>query len=441
MAAGRGGEVYVTDAAGRVMLFPRDGDAITLAGGGAGFANGSGPVARFRSPAGIAVAPDGTLRVADSDNALVRRLARPSDHVPPSDVDLTPVPLLNAATLHVEALSWPLDPQREWHEVAATLGEPRGSVGGDGRERLHSGIDVQGPVGSIVRAVRDEKVTHPIGNGTFGTANESLRVGVVSYVHMRVGRTPRGQVLDPARFAFVRDERGKPVRVRVRRGTRFHVGDALGTLNGLSHVHMDIGPHGAEINALSLPLIGFADHVAPTILPRGVSFYDESGQLFVPAPAPARLKPRPTGARGGAVAPGPPLLSGRVSIVVEAFDRVDGNRANRRLGVYSLGYQVLGRDGTPAPGFEQPRMTIVFDRLPSVPEAPQLVYAEGSGITVYGNRTTRFRYIVTNSLLDGVASPGTWDTRSLGAGEYIVRVVAADQSGNVATRDVAVTIR
>jgi len=241
-------------------------------------------------------------------------------------------------------------------------------------------------------------------------------------------------------------------------------------------VHMDIGPRGAEINPLSLRLIGFADNIAPTILPRGVRFFSETGEEF--APAPARLpavvpgssgnsgetspqrgwaswprgggKPRPTGAPGAARGPTPvgqgfspatPVLSGRVSVVVEAFDRVDGNRANRRLGVYALGYQVLRRDLSPVPGFEQPRMSLVFDRLPSDPEAPQVVYAEGSGITVYGNKTTRFRYIVTNALIEGVASRGTWDTSSLLAGEYVVRILAADRSGNTTTRDVPVAIR
>jgi hypothetical protein len=127
-----------------------------------------------------------------------------------------------------------------------------------------------------------------------------------------------------------------------------------------------------------------------------------------------------------------------VSIVVNAYDRVDGNRPSRRLGVYALGYQVLHDDGTPLAGFEQPKTTIRFDRLPGGPQAPPTIYAEGSGITVYGNKTTTFRYIVTNTLQDGVATPGAWDTSALPPGRYRVRVFAADLAGNRATRDVRV---
>ena len=133
-------------------------------------------------------------------------------------------------------------------------------------------------------------------------------------------------------------------------------------------------------------------------------------------------------------------LSGRVAIVVDAYDRVDGNGARRKLGVYALGYQVLGEDGSPAPGFDEPRMTIEFDRLPAESGAGRLIYAEGSGITVYGSRTTRFRYIITNGLRDGRVSQAYWDTSQLPPGEYRLRVIARDRSGNETTRDLDVTV-
>jgi hypothetical protein len=71
-----------------------------------------------------------------------------------------------------------------------------------------------------------------------------------------------------------------------------------------------------------------------------------------------------------------------------------------------------------------------------------LVYAPGSGIPFYGQRRTRFLYIVTNTFRDGVVSPGAWDTRQLAPGDYTLRIRAADISGNEATarRDVAVTV-
>jgi hypothetical protein len=332
------------------------------------------------------------------------------------------MPWLTGTTLGIATLPWPLDPQHVLHEVAATLGEARGSIGGDARERLHSGIDVRGPVGSVVRAVYDEKVERPIGATGFDSANEAMRVGVIAYVHVRVGRRPNRTLLDPGRFAIVTDDLGQPVRVRIRRGTRFHVGDAIGTVNRMAHVHLDVGPRAGEINPLSLSPEGFIDDVPPTIAPNGIDFYSESGEQ-VPAPR-----------------KGPVPLSGRVAIVVDAYDRVDRNGARRKLGVYALGYQVLRPDGGPAPGFDQPRMTIEFDRLPADGGAGRLIYAEGSGIPVYGSRTTRFRYIITNGLREGRLSQGYWDTSELPPGEYRLQVIARDRSGNETTQDVAISL-
>ena len=404
--------IFVVDGSGRVVALSQAGDVHVLAERGSG----------LRNPTGIAVARDGSLRVADSDSYLVRRLTRPGDPVPAADIDFTPVPWLTAGTLGISALPWPFAPQSESHELAATLGEARGSVGGDGRERLHTGVDVRGPVGTVVRAVLDEKVERPAGATLFDSANESLRVGVVSYVHVRVGRRARRVLLDPARFAFVLDDLGQPVRVRVRRGTRFHVGDPLGTVNAFAHVHLAVGPRDGEINPLLLPLERFEDDIAPRIGPKGIELYSEAGERLVGPPK------------------GPVPVSGRVAIVVEAYDRVNGNGARRKLGVYRLGYQVLRDDGTPAPGFDEPRMTIEFDRLPDRSDAPHLLYAEGSGITVYGSRTTRFRYVVTNSLREGRVTQGLWDTSQLAAGDYWLRVFAADIAGNETTADLRVRV-
>jgi hypothetical protein len=132
-----------------------------------------------------------------------------------------------------------------------------------------------------------------------------------------------------------------------------------------------------------------------------------------------------------------------VAIVVDAWDQANESRPGRRLGLYELGYQVLLTDGTPAPGFETVRHTMRFDRFTIDPEAAHLVYAAGSGIPAYGNRRTRFLYVITNTLRDGVAARGSWDTNELPPGDYILRIWAADINGNVATanRDVPVTIR
>ena len=99
----------------------------------------------------------------------------------------------------------------------------------------------------------------------------------------------------------------------------------------------------------------------------------------------------------------PSIVDGQ-SIVVDAWDQVDGNAARRRLGVYSIGYQVLQPDASPAPGFAAPRQTIVFDRLPNE-TAASLLFASGSGIREYGNPVSRFLYRATNTFRDGVAAP------------------------------------
>jgi sugar lactone lactonase YvrE len=390
--------LYVTDA-NRVSVIDPDGRVVALAGSTAGAANGPGDDARFCGPTGIAVDAAGTAWVADSDNYLVRRLSPPGTANPPVDIDLVRAPVLTPASLQIASLPWPVDGQHEWHELAATLGEARGSRGGDGRERLHSGIDVKGDVGAIVRAVRDEVVRRPVSAGPFDAINESLRVGVLFYVHIRVGRTRRGTVIDEGRFRIVRDPDGHALRVRVKRGTRFRVGDPIGTINRQAHVHLNVGPYGAEVNPLAFALPEFADTEPPVIVPNGVSIYDD------------------------------------------AYDRVNGNAPYRRLGVYAIGYQVLDARFSPAPGFEAPLETIEFDRLPPDAGAPALVYADRSGITAYGSRTTRFRYIVTDIVRHGDAAAGRWDATALPPGDYVVRVTARDLAGNATTQDLAVSVQ
>jgi hypothetical protein len=119
------------------------------------------------------------------------------------------------------------------------------------------------------------------------------------------------------------------------------------------------------------------------------------------------------------------------------------NASRRRLGLYRLGYQVLKPDGTSAPGFEHPRINILFNRLPADNDAAKFTYAEQSGITVYGSATTKFLYEVTNTVRDGRTAPGIWDTSELPSGDYILRIIAADYSGNEAQegRDLLITVR
>jgi sugar lactone lactonase YvrE len=388
----------------------------------------------FNQPTGIAVRRETTeLYVTDSANYLVRRLVpQPDPNVPQTAANTAqgtntteaanttppePLPKLTNATLGQQQLLWPLDPQQSPHEVVATVGEVRGSFDStDSRDHLHSGLDVFGAYGDTVRAVRNEKVTGPLPNWGFSSLNEGMRVGVVSYIHMHVGRDKDGKMFDDPRFIPI-NESEKLMRVRIKRGTRFKVGEALGTVNRMYHVHMNVGPPGAEINPLSLSPVGFADTIAPTI--ESIQLFDGNG---------TQLKNQATGT---------------VRIVVDAYDRTNLNPQRRRLGLYKLGYQVLKTDGSPATGFDEPRITILFNRLFPDDEATKIAYAAESGITVYGSAKTRFLYEVTNTVRDGRAAAGVWDTSQLPKGEYVLRIIAADFSGNEAQegRDLKITIK
>ena len=420
--------LYVTELdRSRVLQITPDGATHVIAGDYAGFADGA-EEARFNQPAGIAIATKdkepAKLYVADSGNYLLRKL----DPTPTSSTAtvIDQRPKLTNETLRQPSLSWPVDPQESPHEVVATMGEVRGSFDStDSRHHLHSGLDVFGAYGSVVRAVRSEKVTSPLSNWGFDSINEGFRVGVVSYIHIHVGRDKDANMFPDPRFIPVYDSQGKLVRVRIRRGTRFKPGEAIGTINKMYHVHMNIGPPGGEINPLSLSPVGFSDNIAPTIEKDGIQLFNSAGTRF-------------TEKQGDRL-----LVSGPVHIVVDAFDRTNLNADRRRLGLYKLGYQVLKADETPAPGFSDPRINILFNRLPGDRAATKVAYASESGITVYGSQTTRFLYEVTNTVKDGHAAPGVWDTSQLPKGDYILRIIAADYSGNEAKegRDVPITIR
>lgn len=429
------GFLYVTEnRGGRIVQISPDGAARTLAGArGRGFNDGDGSSARFNAPTGIAVDGRGALYVADAANQMVRKLS-PIEGI--KDMLAAArgataqaeggevLPRLTAETLQVERLPWPIDPQQQWHEVVATLGEVRGNYDGESRHHLHSGIDVQGPYGATVRAIYDEKVRSPLSNWGLNDLGEGIQVGLMTYVHIRVGRSQKDEPLDDARFHLLRDEQGRPARVRVRRGTRFRVGDALGTINRMYHVHLNYGPWNAEANPLMLPFIDFSDRVAPAIERDGIRLFDQTGK-------------RLTEQRDGRL-----VVRGEVSIVVEAYDQVDHNAARRRLGLYRLGYQVLRSDGAPAPGFDEPRINIEFDRLPPEQEAVKIAYADSSGITVYGSATTRFLYVVTNVVRDGRAIADIWRASELPPGDYVLRILASDYAGNEAMtgRDVNITV-
>jgi len=418
------GFLYVTEQdRGTIIQIDPNGRAVVLAGNHEGYSEGFGPDARFNHPTGIAIDNRGDLVVADSANYLLRRINH-SDGLPTPNTATQPLPRLTKDTLGIKELLWPLDPQDHPHEVAATIGEVRGSFDStDSRDHLHSGLDVAGAYGETVRVTRWERVTSPLPNWGFDELSEGIRVAVISYIHIHVGRDKDGNVFNDPRFIAVKNEAGKVSRIRVRRGSSFQPGDAIGTVNKMYHVHLIVGPSGGEINPLDLSPIGFRDTVAPVIEKDGIQLYNESGR------------------RINELDSGHLIVHGKVRIVVDAFDLTDLNNSRRRLGVYSLGYQLLKADSTPAAGFAAPRVNIVFNRLPADDNAAKLAYASESGITVYGSKTTRFLYELTNTVRDGHARAGVWDTSELEKGDYVLRIVAADFSGNQTQQDVLVRVK
>lgn len=398
------GHLYVGELfTGRVMQVMRDGRWHALAG--------DVPGQRLSRAAGLAIDAAGSVHFTDSGSHRVHRVA-------PLALGVAPVPAVVGPSpqdpLPKTAGRWPLQPQDGWHEVVGTLGEVRGDYQGESRHHLHGGLDIRGDVGATVLAIADGKVSSPTAAWNFNGLSEGLGLGALDYIHMRVGRTPRGDVLDPARFQLLRDFSGDPSRIRVRRGTRFAAGDALGTVNRMAHVHLSIGPSGYERNAIALGFTGFTDTYPPRI--DEVALFDTLDQPIDQRQDGRVLVPRD--------------LQG-VRIVVDAWDQVDRNLPRRRLGLYALGYQVLHDDGTPVAGFEVPRMNLDFLRLPS-DDAVQIAYAPGSGITVHGSAVTRFKYSITNTVRDGQWAEGTWQVGALPPGDYLLRITARDYSGNEA---------
>jgi len=120
---------------------------------------------RLNQPTGIAIGPLSNkpteLFLADSGNYLVRKLDQTTASSVATLIDS--YPKLTNETLGEQSLLWPFDPQKSPHEVAATIGEVRGSFdSNDSRHHLHSGLDVFGAYGAPVRVVHSEKVTGPI---------------------------------------------------------------------------------------------------------------------------------------------------------------------------------------------------------------------------------------------------------------------------------------
>ncbi len=423
------GFVFVTDRhSGRIRRITPEGEVEIYAGSSAGFRDGRGAGARFNSPAGIAVDRRGNLFVADSENYLIRAVSPSLEPAPETNIEEFIQPPANSPTTNADQIIprldsiftdlasflWPLAPQDGWHEVTGVAGEARGAPNKIALDHLHSGLDIRGAQGDAVLSVVDEKVSAPCPNWGAGGGGEGIHIGLMSYIHIRVGRNAKDEIQHADKFNPILDERGKIARVRVRRGTRFKIGDFIGTLNSLNHVHLNFGPWNAQANAIRFPFPAFKDSVPPVIEPDGIEVVSQTGSAFK-----QKINDRI-------------VISGDVDIVMTAYDRVDGNGPTRKLGLYKAGYQLLKEDGSPVSGFEQPLINIEFNRMPPGDESVFLVYAEGSGVSAYGT-PTKFRYIITNRVRDGEARDGVLRTSNVPVGNYIIRVVAEDFAGNRAS--------
>jgi len=406
--------VYASDFDGKVVQLSALGHALVL--------SGAASQPRFSRPAGLVLDAEGGLYLSDAASYRVHRLRALA-------AGATPVPALIGpaadAPLPDTGGRWPLAPQLGWHEVVGTLGEVRGNFSGESRHHLHDGFDIRGDVGQTVLAMADAKVSSPYSSWAVGGQGEGLSLDRLRYIHMKVGRDARDRAFD-ARWPQLRDLDGKLERVRVRRGTRFKAGEPLGSINRMAHVHLSVGASGFQRNAVALGFVDYADTFAPRIAE--VALLDDLDQPIKAGPDGRVPVPRE--------GPG-------VQIVVEAWDQVDRNLPRRRLGAYQVGYQVLDAAGTPLAGYEQPRFNIVFNRMPRENSATVVAYAPDSGITVHGSAVTRFRYLVTNTVRDGLVETGRWRPDALPAGDYIIRASARDYSGNEATgaRELKVSLR
>ncbi|WP_342114890.1 NHL repeat-containing protein [Pseudoduganella sp. OTU4001] len=445
LAVTHDGFVYIAVASrGRVLQLAPDGalaglpDAVRPANP----ATGADGTVQVYGPRGLALAHDGAVLLADAAAQRLHRIApATATSAPPrargviASAAAAPAPAApaTAASALMEqrrtgSMPWPLLPQNQPHEVVGLMGEVRGSYDGDSRHHFHAGLDVQADVGSSVHVVEKAKVSDPLPNWAFGTVSEGINLGATSYIHMKVGRDRKNKPLDP-RFQLLLDDKGKPERIRVRRGTRFEVGDQLGVVNQMAHVHLDLYDRGRVVNPIALPFPGLQDTIAPRI--QGIALYDQHGKRL-PAPKGKTKDKRLHIPRG----------LEEVDVVVDAYDQMDGNLARRRLGLYKLGYQLLQANGMPVPGFEQPRITQTYDQLPKQREAVKVVYSADSGITVYGSKATRFTYTLLSRLQHGEVAPGRWQVSQLAPGDYTLRIYAADYAGNtaIAGRDLALTI-
>lgn len=411
------GVVYVTDGNSIRVIGRRTFPFVeTISGTKRGLADGSLRKSQFNRLSGLASDNDGNLFVTDAENQVVRVLTGKNLGKVISSQEITKLRYTAEEFRGLQLPRWTYNPPDAKRDIAGTLGEIRGEMMDGKQTWFHNGLDIAGGYGEKAYFIRSEKVLKPIAVENVAGLRELLRMPTIGYIHLRLGRDKDDKPFGDERFIFEKDEKDKIFNVRIPRGTKFEAGDALGTLNSFNHVHLIAGRVGTEMNALNaLILPGYKDTVSPKI--EKVSFFDESWSPIETENQKQRIK-----------------LQGKIRITVQAFDRMDGNPERRRLGVYRLGYQILKDDK--APLFE-PKWTISFEKMPNT-DFVNLVYARGSksGYTP----ETIFNYIVTNEVNGDSGQESFLDLSKFESGNYILRVLVADFSGNISTQDTQIVI-
>ena len=406
------------------QIFIADGNAIraigrrtfpiveTIAGNRRGFSDGHALRARFNRPSGLGFGTAGEILVADSENQVVRALSDGEIGRELRPAEIADRRMTAEQFRGLQPARWPYDPPLVPREIAGTLGEIRGEISDAGRPVwFHNGLDIAGDYGEIAKFIRTETALDPHSAQNFGTARELLRLPTVGYIHLRLGRDRNDNGFEDPRFIFDADESGRILNLRVPRGARFAAGDVIGTLNSQNHVHLIAGRAGAEMNALdALSFPGISDRIAPVI--EDVTIIDSHWQEIETESGPRRIN-----------------QSEKLRVVVQAYDRMDGNAERRRLGVYRLGYQLFS-GSTPQDEID---WTIAFDRMP-LNDAVPIVYARGSRSGATG--VTVFKYIASNRVSGDGFSESFLDLNTQPPGRKTLRVYAADFFGNVAFKDI-----
>jgi len=419
VAIDEGGAIYVADGNAIRMIgsapFPF---VETISGTRRGFADGELRRSRFNRPSGLTFDSEGNLFIADSENQVVRIFEKEAEGNTATREEILKLQVNAEEFRKLAPARWCFDPPQNTREIAGTLGEIRGEIENESDEGwFHNGLDIVGGYGEKVVLIRDEKVLRPISTDEFGNKRELIRFPTTGYVHLRLGRDVNEKPFNDMRYQFEYDDAQKIVGLRIPRGTKFRAGETIGTLNTMYHTHLIAGRSGFEMNALdALVLPGLEDRVAPRI--EAVSFYDQGwNSLAENVKSNDRIS-----------------VSGRLRIVVNAYDQMNGNAARRKLGVYKVGYGI-SLEGENAS--DEIDWRISFARMPD-DDAVRLVYAKGS-MSGYTPETV-FRYIATNKVIGENAAEEFLDTGKLSPGNYVLRIAVADFFSNVSIHDQPIEI-